>query len=76
MRANSLCNFVNRAPNPDGLLFDMIKECAVECQVTSRSAFAGVAQWQSNGFVNRRLRVRLPSPASWADVRVAKGDRL
>lgn len=41
----------------------MIKEIAVECLLTSRSAFAGVAQWQSNGFVNRRLRVRLPSPA-------------
>ena len=24
---------------------------------------AGVAQWQSSGFVNRRSRVRLPSPA-------------
>src|SRR5262249_30259510 len=27
------------------------------------NAQAGVAQWQSNGFVNRRLGVRLPSPA-------------
>ncbi len=24
---------------------------------------AGVAQWQSSGIVNRRLRVRIPSPA-------------
>ncbi len=24
---------------------------------------AGVAQWQSSGFVNRRSRVRIPSPA-------------
>src|SRR5262249_52244865 len=31
---------------------------------TASSPYAGVAQRQSNGFVNRRLRVRIPSPAS------------
>ena len=32
-------------------------------QAASNCDFAGVAQRQSNGFVNRRLRVRFPSPA-------------
>ena len=45
---------------------------------------AGVAQWQRNGFVNQRLKVRFLSPAlsegiiilKWAGTQVAKGDRL
>lgn len=29
----------------------------------TRSKFAGIAQWQSSGFVNRRFRVQIPIPA-------------